>query len=100
MKHPLAAALAVALTAVVSAPVSAQDTQPAPVNAQTATDAQSANPLLVESPLPLGYPQFDKLRDEHFAPAFEAGMAQELQEIRAIANQRSVPTFENTILAL
>src|SRR5690606_13792236 len=77
MKHPLAAALAVALAAVASAPASAQDPQPAPVNADSASQARSDNPLLVDSPLPLGYPQFDKLRDEHSAPALEAGMAQE-----------------------
>ena len=102
MKHPLAVALAVALTAAVSAQTSAQNSpqQAAPVNAPSASDAQSSNPLLVQSPLPLHYPQFDKLVDAHFAPAFDAGMARELQEIAAIANQRSAPTFENTIIAL
>src|SRR5690606_24909791 len=51
MKHPLAAALAVALAAVASAPASAQDPQPAPVNADSAPQARSDNPLLVDSPL-------------------------------------------------
>ncbi len=102
MKHPLAAALAVALTAAVSAAASAQTTGDGPVNAQPSASAErdASNPLFVESPLPLKYPQFDKLRDEHFAPAFDAGMARNLQEIDAIVNQRSMPTFENTILAL
>ena len=100
MKHPLAVALAVALTAAVSAQTSAQNTpqQATPVNASS--NAQSANPLLAQSPLPLRYPQFDRLQDAHFAPAFDAGMAKELEEIAAIANQRSAPTFENTIIAL
>ncbi|MGJ4728977.1 M3 family metallopeptidase [Luteimonas sp. SDU101] len=101
MNHPLTAALAIALTAVVAGPASAQ-TASAQGSASVAkeNEAQAANPLFATSPLPLRYPQFDKLKDEHFAPAFDAGMAQELQEIAAIANQRSVPTFENTILAL
>ena len=102
MKHPLAAALAIALTGTVSANASAQTAAADPaVAAQPApADRQQSNPLFVESPLPLRYPQFDKLRDEHFAPAFDAGMAQELQEIDAIVDQRAAPTFENTILAL
>nr|MBP6798486.1 dipeptidyl carboxypeptidase II [Luteimonas sp.] len=103
MKHPLAAALAIALTGAVSAAASAQSSaaaEPAAA-AQPAPDSrQQANPLFAESPLPLRYPQFDKLRDEHFAPAFDAGMAQELQEVEAIADQPAAPTFENTILAL
>ena len=41
-----------------------------------------------------------KIKDEHFAPAFEQGMAENLQEIAAIANNPAVPTFDNTIVAL
>jgi peptidyl-dipeptidase Dcp len=59
----------------------------------------SANPLLTESPLPYGYPQFDQIKDEHFLPAYEAGMAEELREIAAIANQPDPATFENTLVA-
>lgn len=58
-----------------------------------------ANPLLTVSPLPLRYPQFDKLRDEHFAPALEQGMAEQLAEIQAIADNPAAPTFDNTIVA-
>lgn len=62
--------------------------------------AQTAdNPLLNVSPLPLRYPQFDKLRDEHFTPALDQGMAEQLAEIQAIADNPAAPTFENTILA-
>lgn len=103
MKHPLAAALAIALTAAVSTPATAQTANAGdgPVNSATpATDAQAGNPLFVDSPLPLEYPQFDKLKDEHFAPAFDAGMARNLEEIRKIASEKTAPTFENTILAL
>jgi len=62
--------------------------------------AQPDNPLLSASPLNLGYPQFDQIKDEHFARAFDDGMQVELQEIAAIANQTDTPTFENTIIAL
>ncbi|MDR7331101.1 M3 family metallopeptidase [Roseateles asaccharophilus] len=59
----------------------------------------SDNPLLTVSPLPLRYPQFDKLRDEHFAPALDRGMAEQLAEIQAIADNPAAPTFDNTIVA-
>jgi len=69
-------------------------------NAASPTAAQQANPFFAESTLPLHYPQFDKIKDSDFAPAFDAGMAQQLKEVAAIANQRSAPTFENTLIAL
>ncbi len=59
------------------------------------------NPLLAPWAGPYGgVPPFDKIRPEHFAPALEAGMAEQRREIRAITVVRSVPTFENTVLAL
>jgi len=58
------------------------------------------NPFATQSQLPLQFPPFDQIRDEHFAPAFDAGMAEELAEIEAIANNPEEPTFENTILAM
>lgn len=58
------------------------------------------NPLLQESTLDFHYPPFDKIRDEHYAPAFEKGMADQLKEIEPIANNPEAPTFENTIVAL
>jgi len=58
------------------------------------------NPLFGTSPLSLRYPQFDAIKDAHFAPAFDAGMAEELREIEAITAQTDAPGFENTIIAL
>src|SRR5215471_585076 len=58
------------------------------------------NPLLTESPLPYHYPLFDKIRNDHFAPAIEAGMREQLQEIEPIASNSEKPTFENTVVAL
>jgi len=66
----------------------------------TTQSAQQANPFFAESPLPLHYPQFDKIKDADFAPAFDAGMAQQLREVEAIANNPAAPTFENTLIAL
>ena len=69
-----------------------------------AADAPAApmpdNPLLTESPLPFHYPQFDKIKNEHFLPAIEQGMTDNLKEVDAIANNPAPPTFENTIIAL
>jgi len=62
--------------------------------------AEQANPFFAESPLPLHYPQFDKIKDGDFAPAFDAGMAQQIEEVEAIANNPAAPTFENTLVAL
>lgn len=58
------------------------------------------NPLLTASPLPLQFPQFDKIKNEHYLPAIEQGMAEQLKEIDAIANNPDKPTFENTIVAM
>lgn len=58
------------------------------------------NPLLTESKLPFGAPQFDKIRNEHYMPAFEQGIAEAKAEIDAIANNPEAPSFENTIEAM
>jgi len=62
--------------------------------------AQAANPFAAPSTLPLQTPPFDKIRDTDYAPAFEAGMKQQLKEIDAITRAKSAPTFKNTIIAL
>ena len=60
----------------------------------------TANPLLTESTLPYHLPPFDLIKDEHYTPAFEEGMAQQLKEVAVITNNPEAPTFENTIVAL
>ena len=60
----------------------------------------SANPFLAPSPLPFGYPDFDVIGEEHFAPAFAAGMAEQRAEVDAITADPRPATFENTIVAL
>ena len=58
------------------------------------------NPLLKESSAPFGAPEFDKIRNEHYLPAFEAGIAEAKAEIDAIVANQDEPTFENTIEAM
>ncbi|MFC0862496.1 M3 family metallopeptidase [Sphaerimonospora cavernae] len=58
------------------------------------------NPFLSPSDLPYGLPPFQRIREEHYVPAFEQGMAEHLAEVAAIADNPERPTFENTIEAL
>ena len=58
------------------------------------------NPLLTESSLPYHVPPFDKIKDEHFEPAIEEGMREQLKEVESVANNSEKPTFDNTIVAL
>jgi peptidyl-dipeptidase Dcp len=58
------------------------------------------NPLLTESTLPYGMPHFDRIKDEHFGPALEQGMAEHAAEIEAISNSPEAASFDNTIVAM
>ncbi|QYH35869.1 M3 family metallopeptidase [Salinibacterium sp. M195] len=58
------------------------------------------NPFFEPSTLPFGMPPFADIEDEHYAPAFEKGMAEQLSEIAAITAQAEAPSFENTMLPL
>jgi len=59
-----------------------------------------ANPFYAPSTLPFHAPPFDKIKDEDYQPAIEAGIAKNLDEIRAIADNPQPPTFENTLVAM
>ena len=58
------------------------------------------NPLLTEWKTPFGVPPFPQIKEEHFMPAFLAGMEEQAAEIDAIASNPEPPTFENTLVAL
>ena len=60
----------------------------------------SLNPALVDWTGHEGLPRFEAIRDEDFAPAFDAALARHEAEIDAIAGNPEPPTFENTIVAL
>ena len=68
--------------------------------AQPASLLEASNPFAKPSTLQFQYPPFDKIKNEHFAPAFAEGMRQEAAEIEAIANNKAAPTFDNTIVAM
>src|SRR5271170_3380227 len=59
-----------------------------------------SNPFYAPSTLPFHAPPFDKIKDTDYQPAIEAGMAQQLEEIRAIADNPAPPTFENTLVTM
>lgn len=60
----------------------------------------TTNPFLSPSPLPYELPPFAEIRDEHYLPAFERGLAEHLAEVEAIAGAPEPATFENTVVAL
>ncbi len=60
----------------------------------------SANPFFKTWTTPYGIPPFEEIKAEHYIPAFERGMEEQIAEIDAIVNNPEAPTFENTILAL
>jgi peptidyl-dipeptidase Dcp len=59
-----------------------------------------SNPFFVEWKTPYGVPPFDEIKNEHFRPAFEKGIAQLQADIQKIADNAEAPTFENTIVAM
>lgn len=63
-------------------------------------EALKNNPLMKESTLPYGAPDFGAIKDSDFKPALAAGIEEKLAEIEAIANSNEEPTFDNTFVAL
>ena len=61
-------------------------------------DFANDNPFFKEFDTPFQVPPFDKIKTEHYIPAFEEGMKRQLQEIKAITDNAEAPTFANTIL--
>src|SRR5438067_8776473 len=70
------------------------------LQAQPANKPARSNPFLAASTLPFQAPPFDKIKDEDYQPAIEAGMKAQLAEIGAIASNTAPPTFANTIEAM
>lgn len=68
---------------------------------QPGTDGTQArrNPLLVQSKLPFGAPDFRKIKTTDYLPAIEEGIRQQRENIGRIVSDTSAPTFANTILA-
>ena len=61
---------------------------------------KSMNPFFTDYDAPYQIPPFDEVKEDHYMPAFEKGMKEQLEEIDQIANNPEQPTFENTLVEL
>lgn len=64
------------------------------------TNQTEQNPFFTEYQTEYGVPPFDKIRLEHYEPAFTKGIEEQNRNIRAIIDNAEAPTFDNTIVAL
>ena len=65
----------------------------------TAISCNNTNPFLSSWDTPYGIPDFGKVKEKHYVPAVEAGIAQQKAEIEAIIANEETPTFENVVAA-
>ena len=102
MKTPLAIAMAAALSGVASCSMSGSADAPAAVaGAQAAADAGTyAGPFAEVSTLPYHAPDFSKIHDADYIPAFDEAIRRQRAEVDAIAGNQEPATFDNTIVAL
>ena len=73
---------------------------PKTITVESTTVSTGQNPFYTESSLYMKYPEFDKIKNKHYTPAFEKGMADHMAEMETIANHNVNPTFNNTIMAM
>ena len=83
--------------AVVAAPAAAAPRK-SPLHAKASMS--TSNPFAKPSTLPFQAPDFSRIKDSDYLPALLAGMAQQKQEVLAIANQAAPPTFGNTVVQM
>ncbi|MEZ9537526.1 M3 family metallopeptidase [Shewanella sp. 10N.286.51.B8] len=96
-----AMALTLALSACSDNNVESVQTSQAPNAVATASTSQDvSNPFFKPYDTFMEIPDFDNIKNEHFLPAFEAGIAERKAEINAIANNSDAATFANTIEAM
>ncbi|KJR06645.1 M3 family metallopeptidase [Gordonia sihwensis] len=62
--------------------------------------AATTSPVLADSPLPYGLPDFASISDDDFLPAYDIALAEHRAEVEAIADSTQAPTFDNTVAAL
>src|SRR5690606_18050858 len=96
----LAVALGTGLVACSQTDASTQSADTQAADSQGDAAVADPNPFFTESPLPPHFPRFDQIKDSHFGPAFDRGIADQLKEVEAIAANPEEPTFDNTIIAL
>jgi peptidyl-dipeptidase Dcp len=98
--------LAIAISTVLTACSDNNSAPPTNATASSTTATLAANTMPTENPfftpsdLPFHYPHFDLIREEHYVPAFERGMTEQLAEIAEITKQTAEPSFANTIVPL
>ncbi|MDT1857862.1 peptidase M3, partial [Acinetobacter baumannii] len=68
--------------------------------APSAAPSAAANPLLAAWTTPDGVPPYDRIRPEHYEPAFDQALASARTDYQRIANDTAAPTFANTIEAM
>ena len=104
MKPSLSLAMTIALSSSVAAFADTGSDKHASGRSAAQVDAAvsdaGSNPFFAESTLPLHYPAFDKITDRDFAPGFDRGMADQLKEVDAIAQNAAAPDFDNTVIAM
>ena len=71
-----------------------------PVRSPDTISMDDTNPFFAASPLPFHAPDFAAVKVEHFMPAFDEGMRQQLAQMDEIANQAAPPTLDNTLIAM
>ena len=87
----------VALAVASGAPAAAA---PRKASATVSATLPASNPFAKPSTLPFETPDFSKIKDSDYLPALLAGMAQQKNEVTAIANQKAAPTFDNTVVEM
>jgi peptidyl-dipeptidase Dcp len=93
-------ALILALAALMTLSCAKKETPAATTGSPAAATAETPNPFLTPWTTPFETPPFDAIKDAHFRPAFDAGMAAHKTEIAAIVAATDAPTFANTVEAL
>lgn len=91
------------MCALLNAPIFISAKEASATMLTTATQEQGVtqdNPFFSPSTLPFEAPDFSIIKNEHFIPAFEAGMVQQLEQVEAIVSNQDAPTFDNTIVAM
>ena len=87
-------AAVITMWVMIAQPTSAPPTRSTPP--ATAAD----NPLVEEWTTPFGVPPFEKIKPEHFLPAFERAIDARRREVQTISASSEAPSFANTIEAL
>lgn len=106
MKSKLTLALSTVLVITMAGCSKTDSTEVAETASETPTETAmtakpvESNPFFAESPLYMQYPQFDKINNSDYTPAFELGMKEHIAEIEGIANQAEAATFDNTLIPM